>query len=168
MRRRLLGLTAAAVLAAGLTLPSASVGATPPLDLAIENPMTISDTPSGDVPFTGTGPFTATGAAVDAGLVCGAGTSLTIAWSQSAYQPASEWVNFHVVHEFTCDDGSGSFYVQLQARFDQKGDNFNWVIKGGTGDYERLHGSGSGVGLPPGPQDTFNVLDLYSGQAHSD
>lgn len=59
-------------------------------------------------------------------------------------------------------------FVQLQVRVDEKGNNSSWVSKGGTGDYERLHGSGNAIGLPPGPEDTFIVLDIYSGKAHSD
>lgn len=57
--------------------------------------------------------------------------------------------NILIVKRFTCDDGSGAFDVKLQVRIDQKGDNFNWVILGGTGAYERLHGTGQGVGVYP-------------------
>ena len=53
----------------------------------------------------------------------------------------------------------------LNVRLDARGDNFVWSITDATGDYERLHGTGSGVGLPG---DGFDVLDLYSGGLHID
>lgn len=73
-------------------------------------------------------------------------------------------MNFHVTHEFTCDDGSGLFYIQLQVRADQKGDNANWVIVGGAGAYERLRGTGKAFGLPF----EGGVDDFYCGRVHDD
>lgn len=73
-----------------VVVPLGPVGATPPVDLEIENHLTFSDEPSGEVPFTGTGPFQATGPAVDAGLVCPSGGVLLVEWRQTGYQPRTE------------------------------------------------------------------------------
>jgi hypothetical protein len=75
--------------------------------------------------------------------------------------------NWQGIKHFTCDDGSGEFYVNLQARIDfRKGTTFHWNVLRGTGDYEDLHGAGSGVGLPfCGPN---CVLDVYDGRIHID
>jgi hypothetical protein len=154
----------AAITAILIVMPLTPAGATPPVDLEIENHLTFSDIPSGEVPFTGEGPFVATGSAVEAGLVCPSGESLVVDWRQTAFQPPTEWVNFHVITEFTCDDGSGVFYIQLQVRADQKGDNANWRIAGGTGVYERLRGTGKAIGLPF----AGGVDDFYSGTVHND
>ena len=74
-------------------------------------------------------------------------------------------MNFQVVKEFTCDDGSGSFFVKLQVRSDRKGVNFNWTILGGTGPYAKLHGSGNGTG--EGIDGLNGILDSYSGAVHN-
>jgi len=109
------------------------------------------------------GPFTASGPAVDAGIVCPSGDVIDAFVKASGFQ-SQTGVNLQVVKLFTCDDGSGEFYVKLQVRIDSKGDNFNWNIVGGTGAYEKLHGTGSGIGIPT----TEGVLDLYEGQLHID
>lgn len=138
-----------------LVISAGRAGATPPLDVTFEVP---TDIPSG------TGPFAASGPAVDEGLVCPSGDSIEVFGKASGFQ-SQTGVNFQIVKQFTCDDGSGEFLVKLQVRLDfARGDNFNWDIVGGTGDYEDLHGTGSGIGLPFDD----SVLDLYSGQVHVD
>jgi len=132
--------------------------ATPPLDVEFEVPTTIPD--GGGPSF---GPFTATGPAVDAGIVCASGDTIDVFGKASGFQ-SQTGVNVQVVKLFTCDDGSGDFLVKLQARIDNKGDNFNWNILGGTGSYDKLHGTGKGIGLPIAE----GVLDLYTGAAHVD
>ena len=75
--------------------------------------------------------------------------------------------NFQAVKHFTCDDGSGEFFVNLQARIDfRKGVTFQWNVLSGTGDYVDLHGAGSGVGLDLCGPDC--VLDFYDGGLHID
>ena len=74
-------------------------------------------------------------------------------------------VIFQVVKVFTCDDDSGSFVVKLQVRIDFKGDNFQWVVLEGDGDYSNLHGSGSGIGI--NPTETA-ITDIYEGVVHMD
>jgi len=81
-------------------------------------------------------------------------------------QSKKGYVNIQAIHQFTCDDGSGDFLVKLQVRGNQDGNNFHWNIVGGTGDYEDLHGSGKGVGLPICGPDC--VFDVYTGGLHID
>lgn len=130
----------------------------PPLEVNFDVPTEIPDEG-----FPSFGPFSATGPAVDAGLICPTGDTIDVFVKASGFQ--SEFgVNLQVVKLFICDDGSGEFYIKLQVRIDQKGDNFNWTIIEGTGDYEKLHGTGSGVGFPI-PE---GVLDIYEGKVHID
>ena len=107
------------------------------------------------------GPFVATGAAVDEGVVCGSGDVVTTFTKAAGFQSGFA-VNLTVGKKFTCDDGSGTFSAKLQVRINfAQGVAFRWVITGGTGDYEDLHGEGSGVvGFP----DT----DIYQGGLHID
>lgn len=71
-------------------------------------------------------------------------------------------VNLTVGKDFTCDDGSGTFSAKLQVRIDfAEGVAFRWVITGGTGAYQNLHGAGSGFVVPV---DT----DIYQGGLHID
>lgn len=143
-----------------LVLSVASVGAaTPPSDVQIE----------ADIDFAGGagsafGPFVAMGPAVDEGLICPNGEAVTVS-SKVSGDEGNTGFNVQVIYSFTCDDGSGEFYVKLQVRIDQKGDNFNWVVLGGNGEYEKLHGTGSGIGLPLGDE---QVLDIYDGKVHID
>ena len=82
-------------------------------------------------------------------------------------------VNFQMVKKFTCDDDSGTFLIKLQVRFTYY-PTFNWVVVGGTDDYEDLKGNGDGYGLfplfPPsnGVQwpPPIGVQDFYEGKLH--
>ena len=104
------------------------------------------------------GPFTATGPAVDDGLICPRGDTIDIYGRVTGFRSV-KGMNFHIIKRFTCADGSGDFLVKLEVRIDQKGDNFNWMIIDGTGNYDNLHGTGQGIGLPA----DYGVLDLYKG-----
>lgn len=146
------------VVALVLLLAAAPAAASsPPLDVNFEVHTTIGEN------GTSFGPFTAAGLAVDAGLVCPTGDTVDIFEKASGYQ-SQTGVNLQIVKLFTCDNGSGEFYVKLQVRIDAKDTSFNWNVVSGTGAYERLHGTGSGIGIyvPEG------VLDLYEGQLHID
>lgn len=164
--RRFLVLAAAGAVAL-LMLPAAPASATPPSGVHFDVHTTIP--PEGGPT---SGPFTASGPAVDDGLICSSGDTIDVFGKASGFSPAG--VNFQLVKSFTCDDGSGEFLVKLQVRIDAKGDNFNWVIVGGTGAYEDLHGAGSGVGYHHhhhhhhplcGPD---CVHDVYDGGVHID
>lgn len=147
----------AALLTACLVVPASTTNATPPTDVVFEVETTIP----GDGPAFG--PFTASGPAVDAGLMCPSGDTVDLIGKFAGTQSPTGF-NILVVKVFTCDDGSGDFVVKMQVRFDRKGDNFRWVVMDGTGEYERLHGTGDGSGFPF----TGGVFDVFSGGLHID
>ena len=74
---------------------------------------------------------------------------------------------FHVRKTITCDDGSGTFTLQLQARngFNVGDRTFGpWVVLSDTGDYVGLHGQGTVTGTQsPGAVDGFYVGWLSNG-----
>jgi hypothetical protein len=162
--RRILILIAIAALFV-VALPIASAGATTPEEVMFEGPSFFPG-PGGP----GTGTFTATGPALDAGAMCPGGTTedlYTKAAPKLGQSPSG--VNLQILKEFTCDDGSGSFFVKLQVRIDfLKWPTFNWVIVGGTDDYENLKGNGSGYAAFPIPIDgpPIGVWDVYEGKLH--
>lgn len=150
---------AAAAAALSLVLPVATVQATTPLEVSFA--VQTSDIDGG--PVTG-GPFTASGPAVDEGLICAAGQTVDDSVPHAAGFQSQIGVNVRLVKRFTCADGSGDFWVTLQIRFDARGNNFIWLITDGADEYARLHGTGSGFGVPTGG----GVLDLYDGTVHVD
>lgn len=114
-------------------------------------------------------PFVASGPAVDQGLICDSGIVVDAAGKVTGGSPAG--FNFLGVKHFICEDGSGGFFLNLEARIDfRRGVTFNWNVLRGTGDYEKLHGTGSGVGIGGVPCGDPNlcVLDLYDGGVHVD
>jgi hypothetical protein len=151
---------AAATAALFLVLPVATVQATPPMAVEFEVETSFID----GGPVSG-GPFTASGPAVDAGLVCASGDTIDYGVPLAAGFQSQTGVNLRLVKHFSCADGSGDFWITLNVRLDARGDRFVWSITDGTEDYERLHGTGSGVGLPG---DGLDALDLYSGGLHID
>ena len=140
---------------------AAPVGATTPSDIQIDvETSLIGNDPS---------PFTASGPAVDDGLLCTGGTVVNDSGKVAGFSPNG--FNFQGIKHFTCDDGSGEFLVNVQARIDfRKGTTFNWNVLAGTLAYENLHGAGSGVGLGGVPCRNPDecVLDLYDGALHID
>ncbi len=87
------------------------------------------------------GTFEATGPAVEAGILCPAGTvhdeSVSAVGGQSP-------VSILFVHKhFECNDGSGSFEMDLNVRIASSGTLGRWLVVSGSGDYERLHGEGA-------------------------
>jgi hypothetical protein len=154
MYRKILLLTTTLVLL--LALSVASAGATTPSGVHIEVETSILGDPS---------PFVASGPAVAEGLICD--TGIVVEDSSKVTGFSDNGFNWKGVKHFTCDDGSGEFFVNLQARIDfMRGTTFNWNVLSGTGAYKKLHGSGGGVGLDLcGP---FCVLDVYDGGVHQD
>ena len=146
-------LVLAAVLLLAFALPAA---ATPPADVNITVESSLLGAP---------GPFAASGPAVDEGIVCAAGTVIDASGKVTGNSPTG--FNYQGIKQFICADGSGEFFVNLQARIDfRKGTTFNWNVLSGIGAYEDLHGAGSGVGLPGCGEDC--VLDVYDGGMHID
>lgn len=154
MRRLTLPITLAVVFLLLLAV-SPTTAASPQLNIKI-----VADTVFTDPPMIGT--FQASGQAVDAGLVCPAGVIHDL--QGKATGAGEQGINFHVTKEFICADGSGSFIIQLEARVDYKGDNGNWVLKGGSGAYADLHGSGSLVGIYY--EDGSGIQDIFTGKVH--
>ena len=96
----------------------------------------------------------------DGSIVCASGTTSNETFG-SGFQ-SDRGVIFHVRKTITCDDGSGSFTLQLQARAGfNVGDMTSgpWVVLRGTGDYATLRGQGTVTGtFTPG-----GVIDAYTG-----
>ena len=154
--RRVLVLMVAITVMFALAVPA---GATPPSEvdyIEVENDLVI---------FGGPNPFVASGPAVTDGLICDAGVVFDVSAKATGISPTG--FNFQGVKLFRCDDGSGEFFVNLQARIDfRKGTTFNWNVLSGIGAYQDLHGVGNGVGLPLCGDDC--VLDVYEGGFHID
>jgi hypothetical protein len=111
----------------------------------------------------GNGDFTAN----PAGPICSAGTVTNLVTLFVGFQ-SNRAAQIIVRHQFTCGDGSGSFVLQLTVRLDfQTGaTTFTWSVLSGTGEYVKLHGSGTGSGTPlPGGT---GVVDTYTGGMHID
>ena len=142
-----------AMLAAAVALLAIAgpVGAATPNDVNI---VTVNDK------TTGTGTFEASGSAVDSGLVCAQGATVDTDHVFGGYQSGRK-VEVQARKEFTCADGSGTFFVKIQIHVVFGGDEpFSWVVQGGTGDYEGLGGSGDGVTSDNTATDNVNT---YSG-----
>ena len=103
----------------------------------------------------GTGVF-----ASDGSVVCASGTTSNDT-SGSGFQSDRGGI-FHVRKTITCNDGSGTFTLLIQARVGLNVGNMAfgpWVVLSGTGDYVDLHGRGTVTGSPlPG-----GISDLYVG-----
>ena len=107
-----------------------------------------------------TGTFTS-----DGSVVCPKGTTSNLTFG-SGFQ-SDRGIIFHVRKTITCNDGSGSFTLQLQARagFNVGDMTFGpWTVLSGTGDYAHLHGTGTVTGTQsPGAVDDYYVGRLSLG-----
>ena len=69
---------------------------------------------------------------------------------------------FHLIKTLTCDDGSGSFMILVDAATGRRRRDPRRVRRvGGTGDYSDLHGAGSLVGTSLSETE---ILDVYTGR----
>jgi hypothetical protein len=103
------------------------------------------------------GAFEARGAAVNRGYVCPTGTNEFV-----AFDPDVDDFDFMVTQMFTCDDGSGTFTIDLWVNLlPRDRTEFVWEITGGSGDYADLTGEGTGTGRPV-KKDDFR--DKYKGR----
>ena len=96
----------------------------------------------------------------DGSVVCAKGTTSNLTFG-SGFQ-SNRGVIFHVRKTITCDDGSGTFTLQLQARagFNVGDRTFGpWTVLSGTGDYTHLRGAGTVTGT----QSPGAVDDAYVG-----
>lgn len=126
-------------------------------------------------PDLATGFFSASGDAVDAGLMCPAGTKADL-FPEKWAGNSPKVTNGQVVTEFTCTEGplaGDSFTIKLQLHIDADAPmgpvwTINWTVKGGTGAFADLHGSGDGYGnlyFDPFP---VGALDTLTGGLHMD
>jgi hypothetical protein len=97
--------------------------------------------------------FTATG-----GVVCSSGTATTDFHKFGGGGAAG---SFHLTKTLVCDDGSGSFTIEVNAatKFGTPTDQGGWGVLSGTDQYATLHGGGNLVGtyVPDG------IIDVYTG-----
>jgi len=92
--------------------------------------------------------------------VCASGTTSNDTFG-TGFQ-SNRGVIFHVRKTITCNDGSGTFTLQLQARagFNVGDMTFGpWIVLSGAGDYAGPRGQGTvtGTSVPGG------VIDVYEG-----
>jgi hypothetical protein len=110
-----------------------------------------------DVLFDGPETFTATG-----GVICDSGTAVTDPVFIAGFGRMGRGVGtFHLVKTLTCDDGSGTFQILVNAATapSSPGTLGGFSVVGGTGDYAGLRGAGSLVGTG---QDG-GIIDVYTG-----
>jgi hypothetical protein len=147
MRRMIVALCSVALLIA-VAAPAAS--ATLPQRVTITSVMTYAE---GGHSF---GTFEATGPAVTRHLICPSGQVRDI----YLLEVAGGW---DVVKAFVCADGSQSFIVRLQVKNNENGETFTWAIKGGTGPYRGLFGTGSGTSTPWDWESGGHLTNTYTG-----
>ncbi len=129
-------------------------------------------------------PFSASGVAVDAAAVCESGTmkadhlespegetitSEEGAALQEAARADDGTMDLYRVHEFVCDDASGTFTMKLRYRADfakseSQQDIPTWEIENGTGDYADLSGSGESTTDFPAAGEAVTV---YTGEVQT-
>lgn len=111
-----------------------------------------------DVIFDGPEVFTATG-----GVVCASGTATTEGFANFGGRLNRGVFTFHIVKTLTCNDGSGTFKLLVDAAASRRspGTVGGFAAGEGTGDYVGLHGGGSliGTGFPDGS----GITDVYTG-----
>jgi hypothetical protein len=116
------------------------------------------------IPASGpnTGTFDASGDAGASGLVCQHGTVSDLVTIDREAFASGQLLDFTVPKEFTCDDGSGTFVVELVIHFDPvaKTETFTWRVLRGTAAYVRLQGAGTGSTVSSGPS---RIQNTYAG-----
>jgi hypothetical protein len=119
------------------------------------------------------GPFEATGGAVDDGVICARGQGALMTTEDTADG------GVRADYEFRCDDGTGTFEVQVQVTADIVSDqsvfeqavdgvldlNVPWIVLTGDGEFTELEGDGMygwtavEAGNPQLPAGTFGVFE---------
>ena len=102
--------------------------------------------------------FTATG-----GVLCESGTAVTDPVFAAGFGAQGRGVGtFHLIKTLTCDDGSGTFQILVDASTapSSPGTLGGFSVVGGTGDYAGLRGAGSLVGTNTGN----GIIDVYTGR----
>ena len=133
------------VLLALLVAPMASAAAPPTTVITIDVVFDVAET------------FTATG-----GVICDSGTAVTDPVFVAGFGRMGRGVGtFHLVKTLTCDDGSGTFklLVDAAAAPSSPGTLGGFAVGRGTGDYTGLRGGGSLVGTAT----DGGIIDVYTG-----
>lgn len=152
-------LTVLGVLMAMVMLTMAPATATPPTDVEFEFDFSF---------VTLTGDFDARGSAVDDGLMCEAGILEALYFKDSR-----NGKNVQPVETFICGGGEDTFVMKVQNHIDFPNITGTWVIKGGTGSFEDIHGKGTTEGhfLLEFVDDEWVVVGVHevrTGQMHLD
>jgi hypothetical protein len=130
------------VIVAALAACLALVTISSPVAARSPEPVTIVSHMSFTFPNVGT--FEASGS----DLICDSGTVLDLGYVFGGFESGRK-VQIRVYKEFTCADGSGTVFVNIQVHANVDGtETFNWVINGGTAAYAGLRGSGHGTTVP--------------------
>jgi len=149
MRAHRLGI-AGGLLAASLLAPAASAAPPPVTTITIE------------AIFGGVETFTATG-----DVVCDTGTAVTDPFFGTFGGSTNRGVfTFHLVKTLTCEDGSGTFKLLVDASTspNSPGTVGGFAAGHGTDDYAGLHGGGHLVGTAY--PDGSGITDVYTGLLH--
>ena len=102
--------------------------------------------------------FIATG-----GVLCESGTAVTDPVFAAGFGSKGRGVGtFHLIQTLTCDDGSGTFQILVDAATapSSPGTLGGFSVVGGTGDYAGLRGAGSLVGTGT----DSGIIDVYTGR----
>lgn len=141
-----------------LIVPTSSAGAKQSLDVTID--VAVID-----------GEFEASGPAVAANLMCDSGTIDSIREKYAGPGRSPVVRNLQVITEFTCGPGDfegDTFVIKQQLHIDLTAEpvswTFSWVMKGGLGAFEDLHGNGDGTGVFL--TDPFGPFDTLEGRLH--
>jgi hypothetical protein len=136
--------------------PTPAATASAPQDVTITSLMVISETE----PNSGT--FDAGGDAGASGRICPHGTVVDLVEIDREAFASGTLLDFTVPKEFTCDDGSGTFVVEVAIHIDAVlgTESFTWRVLRGTGAYARLQGAGRGATRSSG---AGQVLNTYTG-----
>ena len=100
----------------------------------------------------------------DGSIVCTSGTTTNSDFHANGFQ-SERGITFHDRKTITCNDGSGTFELSIQARTGFKvgdgGTAGSWVVLSGTGDYASLHGHGTLTGTYTA--DFLGIDEVYAG-----
>jgi hypothetical protein len=112
------------------------------------------------VPGPNSGTFDVTAPADASGLVCPHGTVVDLVAIDAEAFANGQLLDFTIPKEFTCDDASGTFVVELQINIEpvSRAESFTWRVLRGTGAYTHLQGAGNGTTVSAGSSQAVNTL----------
>ena len=111
-----------------------------------------------DIVFGVSEDFKATG-----DVLCDSGTAVTDPVFAAGFGRMGRGAGtFHLIKTLTCDDGSGTFQIRVNAGSspNSSGTVGGFAVIGGTGDYTGLRGGGHLVGM----YTDVGIIDVYQGK----